>query len=79
MSKTRIFTLEDAREEKRAMDAMLFAKHDMRAQRDAEQQALYDLACRLNVGALKRKGRWVFYTFEGGYREAADPRELVTH
>ena len=72
-----IRTVGDVRDEKRTADAAMHAKCDALEAAQSLQAQRCAFAVEHDLGALMREGRQVFYTFMGGYREAADPADLI--
>lgn len=70
-----MFTYQDARNEKLAINAKLFAKQDAAV----AKQKLIDGILKANpqIGILMRKGKHVYYVNFPQYQEAKNPQDLI--
>jgi len=83
---TQIKTLNDARRDKARMNALTAKEIKANELAAADAEHAQFILQHPQIGMLIRKGRPVYYVFnntdgpmaEGGYRENADPRQLVT-
>ena len=80
----KIVTVGDMRDQKRAADAVLFAREDKRQAKEAAERERIAGILKANpqIGELCREGKRVFYVWPAGsaksqYREARDPAKLA--